>query len=197
MTAKTAFVIGNGVSRKGIDLNLLKPHGTVYACNAVYREFNPDYLVAVDPKMVFEIDEAGYQYKHNNVWTNNNKRFESLTGLNYFDQSLSWSSGPTELHISSQHKHSIIYMLGFDYMGLDAGKRYNNVYANTKNYMKEHDRATYYHNWLRQTEDILRKYPQINYCRVILPDNLQTHKLNSFVNYNTMLVDDFQVKLKI
>ncbi len=197
MTAKTAFVIGNGVSRKGIDLNLLKPHGTVYACNAVYREFNPDYLVAVDPKMVFEIDEAGYQYKHNNVWTNNNKRFESLTGLNYFDQSLGWSSGPTALHLASQHKHSIIYMLGFDYMGLDAGKRYNNVYANTKNYMKEHDRATYYHNWLRQTEDILRKYPQINYCRVILPDNLQTHKLNSFVNYNTMLVDDFQVKLKI
>lgn len=197
MTVKTAFVIGNGVSRKGIDLNLLKQHGTVYACNAVYREFNPDYLVAVDPKMVFEIDEAGYQHKHNNVWTNNNKRFESLTGFNYFDKSLGWSSGPTALHLASQHKHSIIYMLGFDYMGLDAGKRYNNVYANTKNYMNEHDRATYYHNWLRQTEDILRKYPQINYCRVILPDNLQTHKLNSFVNYNTMLVDDFQIKLGI
>ena len=53
--ANTAFVIGNGVSRKGIDLNLLNKHGTVYACNAIYRDYDPDYLVAVDPKMIFEI----------------------------------------------------------------------------------------------------------------------------------------------
>ena len=197
MKAKTAFVIGNGVSRKGIDLNQLKQHGTVYACNAVYRDFDPDYLIAVDPKMVFEINEAGYQYKHNNVWTTKSDRTKDLIGFNYFNKSLGWSSGPTALWLASEHNHNIIYMIGFDYMGLGAGKLYNNVYANTKNYMQEGNRATYYHNWLRQTEDVIRKNPQINYCRVILPDNLQTHKLNSFVNYNTILVDDFHITVKI
>ena len=116
---------------------------------------------------------------------------------NYFNKSLGWSSGPTALWLASEHDHNIIYMIGFDYMGLGAGKLYNNVYANTKNYMQEGNRATYYHNWLRQTEEVIRKNQQINYCRVILPDNLQTHKLNSFVNYNTMLVDDFHIKVKI
>ncbi|MGY8864078.1 MAG: hypothetical protein ACKVJK_00480 [Methylophagaceae bacterium] len=195
--ANTAFVIGNGVSRKGIDLNLLNKHGTVYACNAIYRDYDPDYLVAVDPKMIFEINESGYQNKLNNVWTNSNKRFEELTGFNYFEKSLGWSSGPTALHLASEHDHDVIYILGFDYMGVDSGKRYNNVYANTKNYMKEDNSAIYYHNWLRQTEDIFRKYPRIRYCRIIRPDNLQTTKLNSFVNYTTMLVDDFHLKLEI
>ena len=50
-----AFVIGNGTSRKPIDLNQLKTFGKIYACNAVYREMNPDYLVAVDSKMITEI----------------------------------------------------------------------------------------------------------------------------------------------
>jgi hypothetical protein len=195
--ANTAFVIGNGVSRKGIDLNLLNKHGTVYACNAIYRDYDPDYLVAVDPKMIFEINESGYQNKLNNVWTNSNKRFEELTGFNYFEKSLGWSSGPTALHLASEHDHDVIYILGFDYMGVDSGKRYNNVYANTKNYMKEDNSSIYYHNWLRQTEDIFRKYPRIRYCRIIRPDNLQTTKLNSFVNYTTMLVDDFHLKLEI
>jgi len=101
MTAKTAFVIGNGVSRKGINLNQLKQHGTVYACNAVYRDFDPDYLIAVDPKMVFEINEAGYQYKHNNVWTTKSDRTKDLIGFNYFNKSLGWSRGPTALWLAS------------------------------------------------------------------------------------------------
>ena len=52
-----AFVIGNGESRKDIDLYPLKNYGKLYACNAVYRHFQPDYLVAVDVKMILEINQ--------------------------------------------------------------------------------------------------------------------------------------------
>ena len=45
---KIAFVIGNGTSREPIALPSLKPFGKIYGCNAVYRDFIPDYLVAVD-----------------------------------------------------------------------------------------------------------------------------------------------------
>ena len=50
------FLIGNGESRKDFNLDLLKPHGKIYGCNALYREFEPDYLIAVDPKMIVEIE---------------------------------------------------------------------------------------------------------------------------------------------
>ena len=42
----TAFVLGNGVSRKEIDLESLRKWGKTYGCNALYRDFAPDVLVA-------------------------------------------------------------------------------------------------------------------------------------------------------
>jgi hypothetical protein len=50
----TAFVLGNGESRRGIKVADLQKHGPVFACNGVFRKETPDYLVAVDPKMVFQ-----------------------------------------------------------------------------------------------------------------------------------------------
>ena len=64
-----AFVLGNGESRKGIQIEDLKKHGTVFACNGVYRTDTPDFLIAVDPKMMHEIAESDYIIKHQ-VWSN-------------------------------------------------------------------------------------------------------------------------------
>ena len=53
---KTLFqsvVIGNGKSRKQIDLAAIR-HRT-FGCNAVYRDFSPDVLVSVDNGMMQEI----------------------------------------------------------------------------------------------------------------------------------------------
>ena len=48
LTKKTAFIIGNGASRAKFDLTTLSPHGTTYGCNALYRDFYPDWLVSID-----------------------------------------------------------------------------------------------------------------------------------------------------
>jgi hypothetical protein len=37
------FCIGNGESRKGFDLESLRKHGTIYGCNAIYRDFMPSF----------------------------------------------------------------------------------------------------------------------------------------------------------
>ena len=58
--SETIFVLGNGESRKGIQIEDLKQHGKVFACNGVYRTDTPDVLVAVDPKMLLEIEEGDY-----------------------------------------------------------------------------------------------------------------------------------------
>ena len=57
---KRVFLIGNGTSRKDFDLESLRPHGKIYACNAIYRDgFRPDVLVAVDHGIMHEIYNAG------------------------------------------------------------------------------------------------------------------------------------------
>jgi hypothetical protein len=53
------FCIGNGESRKGFDLESLRPFGNIYGCNAIYRDFMPDVLTGVDHGIMHEIYHAG------------------------------------------------------------------------------------------------------------------------------------------
>ena len=41
-------VIGNGKSRQHMDLNKIKEKAWTFGCNALYRDFAPDYLLTVD-----------------------------------------------------------------------------------------------------------------------------------------------------
>jgi hypothetical protein len=192
-----AFVLGNGVSRKSVDPNILKNYGKIYGCNALYRTFRPDYLVAVDVKMVLEINKSGYQHA-NEVWTNPNKSFQNLKNFNFFNPSKGWSSGPTALWLASQHTYKTIFILGFDYKGLgDQNSSFNNVYANTMNYKKSTDSATFFGNWMRQTKNVIQTHPDINFVRVIAPDNYRPEELNTFENYSEILVEDFLKLLNI
>jgi|TARA_B110000977_G_scaffold54185_1_gene73774 hypothetical protein len=186
------FVIGNGVSRNSINLNNLKQFGKVYACNAVYREFDPDYLVAVDVKMVLEINNKKYQHKNPNVWTNPNKSYRRIEHLNFFNPSKGWSSGPTALWLAAQHGYEDIYILGFDYKGMLQGNKVNNIYAGSENYKKTTDTATYYGNWLKQTAAVIKENPEIRFHRIIAQDNFVPDELNKFSNLKTTLVEEFQ-----
>ena len=186
---KIAFVLGNGTSRKSIDLNQLKDKGTIYGCNALYREFEPDYLVAVDTKMILEINKAGYQHSHN-VWTNPNRAYDKMNGFNYFQPSKGWSSGPTALHLSSTHNNDEIYILGFDYQGIN--EKVNNIYADTPNYKKRIDKATFFGNWLKQTCITCQKFPKKRYIRVLGETAFIPKEFSNINNLSHMSIEEFK-----
>ena len=54
------FVIGNGTSRKNVNLNILKQHGKIIGCNALYRDFTPDHLFTNDCEVLHEIISSQY-----------------------------------------------------------------------------------------------------------------------------------------
>ena len=58
------FCFGNGNSRKDLDLDKFKQHGTVIGCNAIYRDYTPDILVALDTAIAHEIYRSGYVFKN-------------------------------------------------------------------------------------------------------------------------------------
>ena len=53
-----AYIIGNGPSRKQIALEKLD--GVTFGCNALYRDFSPDYLIGGDATIIKEICASGY-----------------------------------------------------------------------------------------------------------------------------------------
>lgn len=191
LSTNTAYVLGNGNSRSSIVPQDLQVLGKTYGCNALYRSFSPDYLIAVDAKMIVEINKTGYQRKHQ-VWTNPNKLYDRMEGFNFFRPSKGWSSGPTALWLASQHGYKTIYILGFDYKGNNNGKNFNNIYADTENYKRSNDTATYYGNWLRQTKTVIIDNPNISYVRVIAPDNFIPDELNKIANLTHITVDTFK-----
>ena len=176
--AEVAFVLGNGESRKGIEINDLKEKGTVFACNGVFRTHQPHFLIAVDPKMLLEIGETDY-IVHNKVWSNFNAQYNKnqkiLDHVSWFKPSLGWSSGPTALRMACDHGFKDIYILGFDYQGHSEAQhknrfRFNNIFKDTRNYKKSNDEATFYGNWMNQTKRCLQDFPDVKFHRVV-PNN--------------------------
>jgi hypothetical protein len=181
--SSVAFVLGNGESRKDIEINDLKERGTVFACNGVYRTHQPHFLVAVDPKMVLEIAETDY-HVHNKVWSNFNAQYNNnqkiLDHFYWFKPSLGWSSGPTALRLACDQGFKEIYILGFDYQGHTEGNknnrfRFNNIYKDSRNYKKSNDEATFYGNWMNQTKRCLQDFKDVKFHRVV-PDGWFTPK---------------------
>ncbi len=183
-----AFVLGNGISRLRLNHHNLLPQGTVYGCNAIYREFEPDFLIAVDVKMVNEIIASGYHRTHQ-VWTNPNKGVSSKHNINFFNPHKGWSSGPTALNLAVERGHKDVYIFGFDYQGMQG--KFNNVYADTYNYKKSSDVATYFGNWLSQTERIIREWTKVNFYRVIEDDNFIPDRLEGMRNLQHITYTQF------
>ena len=52
--SRLTVIIGNGRSRRGFDLELLRDHET-WGCNALIRDWDPDHLVAFDPPILLEL----------------------------------------------------------------------------------------------------------------------------------------------
>ena len=59
MKKETVFVLGNGKSRLKYKLEDLD--GITVGCNAIYRDFKPDYLFAQDAGVMAEIIGSGYE----------------------------------------------------------------------------------------------------------------------------------------
>ena len=58
----TAYIIGNGPSRTEFYLPELE--GTTFGCNALHRDFQPDYLLSGDAAIIKEICATGYPEKN-------------------------------------------------------------------------------------------------------------------------------------
>ena len=120
------FLIGNGKSRVNFDLERLRGIGTIIGCNALYREFTPDLLVAIDAKMLREIKISKYG-DTNTVLIPKNRTVDVPSAMVWKSERFNTTGCFTMKLISELMKPSKCYMLGMD--GFPG-----NVYDHTINY---------------------------------------------------------------
>ncbi len=182
-----AFVLGNGTSRQTISLPALHKLGKIYGCNALYREFTPDVLVATDKPISGRIQESGYA-KINEFYTR--RPTEGSGAKQLPNEYYGYSSGPNALGLAARHGHIHIYMLGFD-MGPTENKLFNNVYADTEFYKTKLHPPTFVGNWLKQVICVFRDYPQVQFIRVVGPTTARIPALDVVQNLSHMELQAF------
>ena len=182
-----AFVLGNGTSRRGIDLTILNQYGKIYGCNALHREYTPDVLVATDKPIATFIQESGYSAQH---------RFHTRRPIPgkgarevpkpYFG----YSSGPLAVGIAAIDENRLIYLLGFD-MGPSPTNTINNLYAGSEFYKQINAQPTFTGNWVKQLVRIMTDHKTVEFVRVAGPTTARIAELEAVQNLTHLDLDTF------
>lgn len=186
---KPGFVLGNGTSRRVLSLEDLRKHGAVYGCNALYRDFAPDVLVATDPGISHEIEDSGYPLTH--IFYTRNPR--EGKGSQRIRHHYGFSSGPIALKYAAEAGHQVIYLVGFDLKGKNG--LHNNMYSDSPNYKSSKDSETYYGNWINQIQTVMMEHPGIIFVRLVDSDGIIPYRWQIQPNHYTQLLDTFQTNI--
>lgn len=165
-----AAVLGNGESRKDLNLNKLKVTHVLVGCNAIHRDFNVDHLICCDRRMVSEAI--------GNPCTKDTKIYTRADWYDYFktlrkdllllpdlpykgnerpDESMQWGSGPYAVLLAAMHFKEID-LYGFDLYGSE-NDRVNNIYKGTSNYSKSESHSVDPRYWIYQISKVFDLYP--------------------------------------
>ena len=142
---KIAHIIGNGKSREKFNLSFLKDKGTVFGCNALYRDYYykydlPDYLVAIDDAIITEIESSYFpaarvlippeeekwepvklHWARSNLDDWNSQRPRSNAGMNAIFEAI-------------KMKFTELYIYGFDFLVMNKEFALLNMYEDTECY---------------------------------------------------------------
>lgn len=186
-----AFVLGNGISRRGLSLDNIQQFGPIYGCNALFREFTPTVLVATDKPIALHIEETGYP-KQNKFYTR--RPTEGAGGLTIPKPYFGFSSGPVAVALAALDQNKRIYMLGFD-LGPTDDKKFNNLYAGTEFYKAPGSSPTYTGNWVKQIQQIAKDFPETCFIRVCGRTTARLPELDAIKNLNHLSLERFTERI--
>jgi hypothetical protein len=164
------LVIGNGESRKSIDIDQYQCDKI--GCNAIHRDYRVDHLICADMRMVSEALGNSF-YKRSLIYTRKDwfvrYRLESnirmlpdlpYTGDKRWDNPFHWGSGPYSVLLGAMlTTTNTVKMIGFDLYGID--NKINNVYKDTENYKESKSKAVDPSYWIYQIAKVFECYPNI------------------------------------
>lgn len=181
-----AVVLGNGPSRKklyplGDILPLLKRHkggllgdGAVqtYGCNAIFRDFEPDFLIATGGDIVDEIVRTGYWFRHI-VYSTHDAVLNYPEKFYLIPQNPLWDAGATAAYMACFDGHKKVYLMGFDGHPGSATVDDDNVYAGTAGYPGPDEPHTG-HFFTQSMLNIMSVYDDVEFIRVMPTKNWHT-----------------------
>lgn len=170
-----ALVIGNGESRRNIDIGSFQNH-TLIGCNAIHRDLVVDHLICCDQRMVREAVENP-QTEHTTIYVRDhwyhyfrkirkNKNIKLLPELPYtgdkrHDQPIHWGSGCYAVLLAALLEHQEVSLIGFDLYPRE--DRVNNIYKGTANYARHDSSPVDPSYWIYQIGQVFHYFPNTQF----------------------------------
>jgi hypothetical protein len=167
-----SFCIGNGPSKKKLDLNLLKDVGPIYGCNRLVETFLVDNTIVVDRNTLIDLIAQGYNNKTNIYTRRAWHKLVQADNLYFLDDPIKnpveiwdkeshWGSGVHALNLAAKHGADIVIMLGYDLYNADLDpscwiyqiKKCFELYSNTQFVQIQNDKWECPQEW--DTENFL------------------------------------------
>jgi len=171
-TTTQAIAIGNGESRRAFDLRHIANHKAgfggadrlqSYGCNALYRDFNPDFLIVVGEEIAKEIGTG--TYPSNNIVYAHGEHVIAYPGKFYLiPQNVSYDSGSIAAYMACFDGHKKVFLMGYD--SYDVRGPVNNVYKNTNAY-PAHDHEQDHYFWTKALQAVMNTYNDVEFVRVM------------------------------
>lgn len=163
-TGKQAVVFGNGISREDFYTNLILKQRKLqtYGCNAMYRDYQTDFLVCNNDKIAQELINANYSDTRV-VYANSDQIFDHPGKFYLIPQDPQWNAGAMAAYMAAFDGHKQIYLYGFD--GQDTHGNNNNIYAGSNAYQPQDEVITddFYGIALRT---LMEAYPLVEFVHV-------------------------------
>jgi hypothetical protein len=172
-TTTQAVTIGNGESRKDFNLALIGDHRggllatdklQTYGCNALYRDFIPDFLVAVGDVIINEIANSSY-VNENIVYTNAASLLDHPGKFYLIPQNVSYDAGSLAAYMACFDGHKKVFLIGYDQYD-DSVTTVNNIYKDTNGYLtsKQTQNARFFSLTLH---NVMTTYSNVEFIRVM------------------------------
>ena len=196
-TTTQAIAIGNGESRLNFDLSFIAGHRgglfaenklQSYGCNALYRDFTPDFLVATGDAIVDEIAASGYT-NDNIVYATADAVLRHPGKFYLIPQNIQYDAGALAAYMACFDGHKKIFLIGYDqYNGYTM---INNVYKDTNGYPTS-DKKEDIQFFSMSLKEVIQTYSDVEFVRVMPTDtHVISDQLTPLVNLRQINYNDF------
>lgn len=202
-TTTQALAIGNGESRLQFDITHIARHKggllgsnrlQTYGCNALYRDFTPDFLVAVGDDIAKEIAESSYP-ESGIVYANGQHVIDYPGKFYLIPQNVAFDAGSLAVYLACFDGHKKVFLMGFD--GYDEVGTINNVYKGTNGYPVENEiqNETF---WNLSLNTVMDTYPDVEFVSVMPTAQWYVHStFDSKPNFRQIDFRDFVLEADI
>ena len=177
-----ALVIGNGESRRHVDISTYTDH-VLIGCNALHRDLNVNHLICCDRRMAEEavnnLDTKDTEIYVRDHWHHYFRKIRKNKNINLLpevptngelkkDQGEHWGSGGYAVLLAAVLGHQEVAMIGFDLYPVD--QAVNNIYKGTVNYARTDSQAVDPSYWVYQIASVFIHYPNTTFVIYNRPD---------------------------